>query len=334
MMRWPRSSESKLRLWKICGWVTVLLFLVVGGYWFFAIPTPGKGGLLLAVGATLMPLFWEKMRVPGKMAFVAMLFLLLAVEYRAIDKEHAEAAKAQAEVAKAQQEALKQIGTGFAVVLKTEQDNYTNATAASQGQFAETIRELLKSERDEREQFGGLLSKQNDLLTKQGELYEHEGQLAESLHGRLAPGSDPTPPNACHAVSGGEVLIMWGNTGQSLNADVVTRFPHTVIMSHKYGPVLTFDRDGSSIIAVLDLRSSDGRIVAQLNRDGWVVNRNKVLEATTTQNSLSVIDDFGVDVISVKYFNPHAISVSGSSIGFATIFGNCMRSDGANIGIP
>ena len=38
-----------------------------------------------------MPLFWERVGVIGKMSWIAMLFVLFAVEYRAIDKEREEA---------------------------------------------------------------------------------------------------------------------------------------------------------------------------------------------------------------------------------------------------
>ena len=66
-----------------------------GAWWLFRVPPVGKGGGLLAVGATLMPLFWDKMASFGRMSWVFMLFVLLAVEYRAINKEHYENAEAQ-----------------------------------------------------------------------------------------------------------------------------------------------------------------------------------------------------------------------------------------------
>ena len=61
-----------------------------------------------------MPLFWEKIGVFGKMSWIAMLFLLLGVEYRAIDKEHR-----VNEIT--QQSTLKTIRAGFQQVLTDQQ---------------------------------------------------------------------------------------------------------------------------------------------------------------------------------------------------------------------
>jgi hypothetical protein len=81
-------SESEFRIWQALSWLSVVVFLCFGIWWMLYLPTVGKGGLFLAAGAVLMPLFWEKIDVIGRMSWVAMLFLLLGVEYRAIDKEH------------------------------------------------------------------------------------------------------------------------------------------------------------------------------------------------------------------------------------------------------
>jgi hypothetical protein len=56
----PEISESSARIWRILAGVSVLAFVGTSIWWFFHIPSVGKGGVLLAVGATLMPLFWDK----------------------------------------------------------------------------------------------------------------------------------------------------------------------------------------------------------------------------------------------------------------------------------
>ena len=86
-------SKSALRVWGKLSWLCVLALLLLGIWWMFHLPTVGKGGLFLAVGATLMPLFWEKVGTIARMSWIAMLFLLLAVEYRAIDKDRADFAR-------------------------------------------------------------------------------------------------------------------------------------------------------------------------------------------------------------------------------------------------
>jgi hypothetical protein len=72
----------------IGGWATVCVCLPWGLWWYFHIPTPGKGGLLLALVATIMPLVWEDVAAIGRASLILTLVVLFAVEYRAIDKEH------------------------------------------------------------------------------------------------------------------------------------------------------------------------------------------------------------------------------------------------------
>jgi hypothetical protein len=43
------------RLACIAGWAVVAVCLPWGLWWYYRIPTPGKGGILLALVATVMP---------------------------------------------------------------------------------------------------------------------------------------------------------------------------------------------------------------------------------------------------------------------------------------
>ena len=83
------------RAWKLSSWLVVIAFLARAIWWFYHTPSVGKGGVLLAVAATLLPLFWDKTQVIGKMAWIALLFVLLAVEYHAIDEDHAKSVAAE-----------------------------------------------------------------------------------------------------------------------------------------------------------------------------------------------------------------------------------------------
>jgi hypothetical protein len=75
-----------------------------------------------------MPLFWEKIGVVGKMSWVAILFLLLGVEYRAIDKEHHDNELAQ-------QKALRAIGEGFTGVLSDQRNGFSELIKKSEADF-------------------------------------------------------------------------------------------------------------------------------------------------------------------------------------------------------
>jgi len=124
-------SEFARRRWTAFSWLVVVAFLALGIWWLFRLPTVGKGGLFLAVGATLMPLFWEKVGIAGRMSWIAMLFVLLAVEYRAIDKEHHNNDIAQ-------QRALETIGNEFTGVLTDQQNGFAALIGKSDKAFKQT----------------------------------------------------------------------------------------------------------------------------------------------------------------------------------------------------
>jgi hypothetical protein len=102
---------------------------------------------------------------------------------------------------------------------------------------------------------------------------------AESLTGKLVPGSDPTPDNNCRKGSNDSVLIFLGQE-DSHNAVLVDQFPHTVLALgdpriHLI-PVLRLERStNGELIVDLDIRSHDGKIITRLDKDGFVVNGNK-----------------------------------------------------------
>ena len=60
-----------------------------------------------------MPLFWDKVGIVARMSWIAMLFLLLAVEYRAIDKDRADFAKDEARRRQEENQKFADIGTSI-----------------------------------------------------------------------------------------------------------------------------------------------------------------------------------------------------------------------------
>jgi hypothetical protein len=107
-MEKPEKSPS--RNWRFVSWLCILAFVSLGIWWMVYLPTVGKGGLFLAIGATLMPLFWEKIGTVARMSWIAMLFLLLAVEYRAIDKDRADFVRDEASRRKEENQKFSDIG--------------------------------------------------------------------------------------------------------------------------------------------------------------------------------------------------------------------------------
>ena len=111
------------RLWNsarigIPLWIAGALF---AGYWFFCVPTPGKAVAALAVVAGIMSV--REIKILGKISWVVLLVCLLSIEFRAIDKDHADNVKAQKEFFDTQK-------AGFAGISTQAQTNFA-ATATS-----------------------------------------------------------------------------------------------------------------------------------------------------------------------------------------------------------
>jgi hypothetical protein len=125
-------SNSALRVWRILSWLCVLTLLLLGIWWVFHLPPVGKGGVFLAVGATLMPLFWEKIGAIARMSWIAMLFLFLAIEYRAIDKDRADFARDEAGRGQEENQKFADIGTAIT-------NNVQKLLDHSDSEFAKTM---------------------------------------------------------------------------------------------------------------------------------------------------------------------------------------------------
>lgn len=113
--------------------------------------------------------------------------------------------------------------------------------------------------------------------------------------------------------------------------------------------VVVVDRleDGAMAI-LLDLRSEAGRVVASLDKDAFMVNRNNILEMKRPdRNTLIVVDQSKRQAIKARYLNRQAFSIEGAvfvpgrgiiSLGnplnMAQFDGNCMsQSFGPMVGI-
>lgn len=306
---WNMENDPtrKYRSWKLLSWLVVLVFLCAGVSWLFSVPSVGKGGVLLAVGATLMPLFWEKIDVAGRMSWIAMLFILASVEYRAINQD-------QQETAKKQQETLKQIGDGFKAVLTTQQTSFSNLISQSQTNFHSLIDDErtnfkgmmtnnLQSQRQQNANFAALLGQEKELLNNQKELYEFASD-------KLVPASEPTPPNSCRSQLPGDVFVFLGTRG---NATVTNQFPNTILQVKDHD-VVSIDRgEGDSLVLSVDMRDASGKMIANLSKNGFIVSKNYELYLLRPDKSTVIIwDGYEKEILKARFLNPNAFALQGT----------------------
>jgi len=127
------------------------------------------------------------------------------------------------------------------------------------------------------------------------------------LGGILIPAFNPTP-GICGTLPPLGVVLQYG-----YNGSVIRSFPHLVVSSRRFGSVLALDRSKEGYIVVkLDIRSSDNKIIAQLGKDGFIVNEHNYLKIKRAdKSSLIVVDEYGDEVLNIRYLNPQAIRVDG-----------------------
>jgi len=123
----------------VFGWTIIGVCLPWGIWWYCHIPTPGKGGLLLALVATVMPLVWEDVREIGRAGLILTLVVLFAVEYRAIDKEHKDYAEEQS---MAREEERK----SFQTLLDEQKTDVSRILEREDQHFKETFDAFLKED--------------------------------------------------------------------------------------------------------------------------------------------------------------------------------------------
>ena len=128
------------------------------------------------------------------------------------------------------------------------------------------------------------------------------------LQGRLFPSNEPTPANWCSSryLDGDGVFILMG-----FATSYVDQFPHTVISVDKQ-PRLVVHRDADKTIWIsLDIFGGDGRIIAELGKDGFTVREHSYFKFTRKdRSSLAIVDEFKQEVLNVRYVNPRAIWIN------------------------
>jgi hypothetical protein len=288
------NNSNRQRLARISGWALVIISLPWGLWWCFDIPTPGKGGILLALVATFMPLVWEDVQPIGRAALIFTLVVLFGVEYRAIDKEHKDYAEEQRLARKEERES-------FQSLLAKQEASVNQILDQEDQHFKETLGDFLKQDKRENTRFGSLLGEQKSLFGRQNE-------MIESLNGHLLPGDSPLPSLAERGCEGMETdandyfIVMKSATSWFHD------FPH-VVLSIKGRNMITVSKSSDGLLVVsMDIRTDKNILIARFDEQGFEVS--PALNRRHPDKSTIIVEDrYGNELVKVRYVNPRALSI-------------------------
>jgi hypothetical protein len=147
-------------------------------------------------------------------------------------------------------------------------------------------------------------------ITTTAFIRSHEEQMILAQpSGLLEPASDPNPQACSHLVlpEGVSAVYMGGSRFHA------SWFPHSPLLRQNNSPVLTIEKnERGNISLTLDIRSRDRKIVARIVKNEFEVNPNNALNRTRPDRSTLIVrDQEGVEVVNLRYLNPHAIRFSG-----------------------
>jgi hypothetical protein len=323
-----RAKAVFATLWEkpLLGWILwlacALIYAFLYWQWRWHRNPPSSGAVVAWFGlvAAFMALL-PKIGGLQKSLWLVVLILFLRMELNSIKQE-------QVDTERQHRQDRSEDSMRFGQVLQSNREATAQILQSQQDKFETTMNGFEQSQREAQSQFAALVGKQE-------ELYKHEEQLARSLSGHLIPAGDKTPYNGCLTGQVGQTdlpasdrdTVVVFAAGQSF---FVRDFPNIVLQIGGANIIILERAADKSISVTMDLRSADETVIARLNRDGWVVNRNKILAVLTPDAStLIIVDDFGLEVLNIHYLNTQAIRISGkvNYKGHDYYLGDSLRAD-------
>jgi hypothetical protein len=135
----------------------------------------------------------------------------------------------------------------------------------------------------------------------------------QRLNGLLIPANEPSPTDACQVAGSEHVAIYMGNAIAFSAED----FPVTLISAEhedqSVEPVLILGRNSDGSISLSGtLFDKDGKLIATMQNNRFEVNQNTSWKFVRHSFSdLRVIDNYGVTVLKIKFYNKNALSLTG-----------------------
>ena len=137
----------------------------------------------------------------------------------------------------------------------------------------------------------------------------HQRKMLSAFSGDLIAGNDPMPSNPCREPiipTPSAVVVFYGKS-----AAWADRFPFAAIKIHGE-TILAFHKrdDGVAIDAIV--KGSDGRLIAKISKNAYVVNRNNTLRMIRPDRSTLIVEDErGRQALNVRHLNRRAVKITG-----------------------
>lgn len=125
--------------------------------------------------------------------------------------------------------------------------------------------------------------------------------------GYLIPANDPNPPNSCNSVIPKDALVMY--FGDSVAYTSQKSYPIIILDGQD---VFSIYQTQEGLSVNYTMRSQDGRIIAKIEGNKFVVNRNNILNRERPdKHTLIVNDEFGKKVLYVRFLNESSVKILG-----------------------
>jgi hypothetical protein len=300
--------ESRFRVfWSspVTGWGFVIVFSCVAVYWYFKLPYSGFGVLGIALVAAVM-----QARSPGhtERGFLIVLIGVFAIiEARAIQHDHFVYNQQE-------QQATQQEQNRFQALLDSEKQSFSDLLTHLIDHEDSNMRQVLSEQRrdfrtitseassarkDESRELSSVIDQQKSVLQRQEELYEFSA-------GVLLPGNEQTPTTGCRDAKPADFFVQTGDFWWDIST-----LPFNAIVSK--GLTIKLDKGpGGSLVLAVDMRWDDGRIIAKIDKNTYIINNKFNVLQYKDKNSLRLMDETGKDVLSVRYLNSQTVTIAGA----------------------
>ena len=136
----------------------------------------------------------------------------------------------------------------------------------------------------------------------------------EAIEDWLYPASDPDPPCSTKFPLPDNAIALYLGNSRLIAGKKVSMWSVINPQDRRIEtPLLVIEQDADRVALDLDVRGNDGKIIARIRRNYFLINQNNILtKRRPDRNTLIVTDQEGTEVLNVRYLNPHAIHLLGT----------------------